>query len=435
MLLENLKLLVNAGTDALMTTCGLAVEDVSISQVRQGQLTFPGMAKIKYQGGTLQSLRLGGDSMMCGNLAEQLDPVQGQSGIAKLAQTFLAQTLDEMEGRFPRGEVVDLEVGPRTVNTRGIRSFGLKYRTQIGQLFVLVEVPSRTEYELAKGSEYLTSMTETYLPKNWFSREKLSSSGDLDSFLVFLRKTEGDVFVEIPLDESKQDTRNGVLLEQSSVGSRRAMRINLNLENGPASLLQPGDFVTCYVGVSDRSVEMDLEYLGDEEFMVAQGSTLNTALFSLPHELRIVQRRRAFRIDLLQTVPVEVEAVEENAENPIWMSDIDPGPGAAGKMVDLSFSGARIIGDTHEFSGLFPEGSMVRCRVYFPDETGPVTILGLVRRSNAKLVDRETYLDELGIEFLATPEVDRESLDKVRQIVLKEQRSALARRVQATGVI
>ncbi len=56
-------------------------------------------------------------------------------------------------------------------------------------------------------------------------------------------------------------------------------------------------------------------------------------------------------------------------------------------------------------------------------------------RASAKLVDRETYLDELGIEFLATPAPGCEALDKVRQIVLKEQRSALARRVQSTGVL
>lgn len=434
MLLENLKLLVNAGSDALMATCQLAVEDVTVNQVRQGQITFPGMARLKFQNGTLESVLLGGDTMLCGHLAEKVSGNQGQSGIQQLAEAFLAQALETMEGRYPRGVVESLEVGPRTVQTRGIRTFGIKLRTGIGQLFILAEVPSRIEYEQAKSSDYVAGMLSTYLPSGWNSRESIDSSGLIDSFLVLLRKTETDVHVEIPMADGSPEDRNGILIEQCSYGKERALRVNLNLEHGPASLLNPGDEVVGFVGLADRSVEMSLTYLGGEAYPVAGGATLATALFSFPKVLTIGQRRRAFRIDLHHALPVEVMTVDVNADTALWFAHADNTAGSAGKLVDLSFSGARIIGESEEFSGAFPPNAMIRCRIYFPDEPQPLSVLGMVRRCDTKLVDRQTYQDELGVEFVISPEADRDALEKVRQYVLKEQRSILARRTQATGV-
>ena len=433
MLLETLKLLVHSGEDALMTTCRLPVQEVTISQVRQGQITFPALAKIGFQGGTLQGVRLGGDSLLCGHLAELVDDSQFKSGIEMLTQRFMIQAVEEMEGRYPRGLIEDLEIGPRTVYTRGTRSFGIRFRTEIGQLFLLAEVPSRLELEQAKGSEYLRGMISTYLPQNWASREVLDNQSEVDSFLVFLRKVEGDVHVEIPQQDDRLETRTGLLLEQFTFEDQRALRINLNLEHGPAGLLEVGQKVTSYVGVHDRSLEMDLEFLGSEDYPVAGGAMLTTAVFSLPAELKVGQRRRAFRIDLNTTVPVEVEAIEEDYTSTLWFGDEELGTGAAGQLVDLSFSGARIIGDDNEFCSTFPENTRVRCRIFFPDEPAPLQVLGVVRRSRSKLVDRDTYQDELGVEFLVSPDIERHSLDIIRKYVLKEQRLLLARRIHVTG--
>jgi hypothetical protein len=435
MLLENLKLLVKAGTDALMETCGMPVDDVSINQIRQGQITFPGVAKLKFQNGTLESVRLGGDTMLCGHLAEYGPEGEAKPGMEKLAETFLALTLDGMEGRYPRGVIENLDVGPRAVHTRGTRTFGVKFRTPIGQLFVLAEVPSRLEYEQAKGSEYLGGMLSTYLPTSWSSRETIDSTGVIDSFLVLLRKVEGDINVEMGQEGGVCEERNGILIEQCSYGKQRALRVNLNLEHGPASLLNVGDKVCVFVGIADRAVEMDLEYLGAEAYPVAGGGTLDTALFSLPSELRVGQRRRAFRIDLQNSLPVEVEAVDVNADVSVWFANSKGSSGSSGQMIDLSFSGARIIGNPGEFVGEFPKGAMVRCRVFFPDEPAPVSVLGMVRRRDTKLVDRQTYQDEIGVEFAISPEADRDALEKIRQYVLKEQRSVLARRTQGAGAL
>jgi hypothetical protein len=435
MLLESLKLLVHAGEDALMTTCRLPVEEVTIAQIRQGQITFPAMGKIVFQGGTLQNVRLGADSILCGHLSELVDDSQHTSGIEQLTKRFMSQALEEMEGRYPRGQIENLDVGPQTVFTRGVRSFGLKFLTSMGQLFLMAELPSRYEFEQAKGSEYLSGMISTYLPGNWAGRDFLSSRSELDSLLVFLRKVEGDVHVTIPVGDDRFESRTGLLLEQCTYADQRALRVNLNLEHGPARLLKVGDTVASFVGVQDRSLEMDLKFLGAEDYTVVGGAVLQTALFALPEKVFVSQRRRAFRIDLFSTVPVELEPIDEDCTSTLWFGDEELFTGVTGNLVDLSFSGARIVGDANELCPNFPEGSRVKCRIFFPDESRPLQVLGLVRRSGSKMVARDTYQDELGIEFLVAPDIDRHSLDIIRQYVLKEQRSLLARRVHVSGSV
>lgn len=435
MLLESLKLLIHAAEEALMSTCNLAVDEIAISQVRQGQITFPSMAKIEFTGGSLQGVRLGGDSLLCGHLAELVGDSKSKSGIECLANRFLAKALDEMEGRYPRGQIEDLDVGPRPVYVRGTRSFGLRFRTDIGQFFLLAEVPSRVELEVAKGSEFLGSMISTYLPRDWVSRETMASRSEIDSLLVFLRKVESDIHVEFPLGDDRHEVRTGLLLEQCTVEGKRALRVNLNLDLPEEAQPQIGDVFTTFVGVQDRSIEMDLEFLGSEAFSVTAGGVLHTAILAIPELLRVTQRRRAFRIDLLSTVPVEVEAIDEDCTTAVWFGDEELGSGASGRLVDLSFSGARIIGDPEEFCTSFPENTRVRCRIFFPDEPKPVQILGIIRRSDSKLVGRDSFQDEVGIEFLVAPEIDRYSLDIIREYVLKEQRSLLARRVHVPGAL
>jgi c-di-GMP-binding flagellar brake protein YcgR len=435
MFLETLKLLVHAGEDALMTTCQLPVEKVTVSQLRRGQITFPAMANLVFQGGTLQSVRLGSDSQLCRHLSELPQDHKLRSGIEQLAGRFLSQALEEMESRFPRGHIDDLEIGPRTIFTRGTRSFGIKFQTSLGQLFLLADIPSRLELEHAKGSDLVQGMMSTYLPGDWTGRDSLGGRSEIDSLLVFLRKVEADLYLEIPTEGDHLATRTGLVLEQCTFADQRALRVNLNVEMGAASGLVPGQRLVGYVGLQDRSLEMELTYLGAEQHSVAEGADLPTALFAIPEGVRVSQRRRAFRIDLLSTVPVEIETVDEDSTATVWFGDEELGSGVEGRLVDLSFSGARIIGDHGDFCPAFPEGTRVRCRLFFPEEPQPLQVLGIVRRSSTKLVDRDSYQDELGVEFLVSPEIDRHSLDVIRQYVLKEQRALLSRRVHVTGKV
>ncbi len=439
MLISTLQSLVMAGKDALRTTCGLPVLSEDITQVRHGNLTFPSLGEIAFSGGTLQHLHLGCDALLCAHLAENVNPCGediagcdgGGNGLEFLAQRFLDSVLEEMEGRHPRGWVENLAVGPRTLTTRGVRTFGFRFRTEVGNLYLMAEVPSKAEWEQAKGSEFLSAMIATYLPDGWTTRDRIDMSADLDKFLIFLRKTELDVQVDVPGHDEAFTVHTGTLVEATQHEGRRALRLTMDLSDAGGRELQRGDRLFCRVGLKDRAVHFTCQFLGMGDYAIAGSASVKCVYFTLPDALKVEQRRRAFRINPGERIPVEIiPAPDENAA-PVPGQDRDER--VRGRLADLSFSGARIVSDRVKLLARHDEGDRVICRMHFPEESRPLEILGLIRRATVGVKKDEGPQGEIGIEFLVTEHMDRSALEYIRQYVLSQQRAWLAQRIHTAG--
>jgi len=432
MLLESLNAMILAGDVALQTTCGLSTVSHRVSIVRPGVLTFPALSEIRIQAGPLQRVHLGSDSLLCGQLAGLAGFKTGETGIEALAERFLKQLLSELEARGPRGEVHHLDLVPVTLAVRGLRSFGIRLETGAGEMFVLAEVPSRLEYELARGSGYLAAMESAYLPPEWEVRRAFDSQMAIDNFLVFLRKVEGDVYFEVPgAGGDTHYVHSGVLLDNGTFDGVRGLKFCTDLTASVQSGLKRGDVVRATVGVSDRSLEFFMPYLGASQHPLANGAELSCGFFLPPSEVTVSQHRLAFRIDVEDPVPVVLRSQDGGGESaPTGDGKL---PGASefrGVLADLSFSGARIVAEDTTDHFTFEINRHVVCECYFPETDQPVSLLGVVRRLNSRLVSRDHRRHEIGLEFLVGGEADREALNRVRQYVLSEQRSRLARRVQ-----
>lgn len=433
MILETLRAMILAGKDALQTTCGLEVTGEYISQIRTGELTFPALGELTVTGGPVQTIHLGCDNLLAGHLAELVSESGQETGIGTLASRFLQQLLEELPGRNPTGQISCLEVGPITVRTRGVRSFGFRLETGKGQLYFMAELPSRLEMELAKGTDYLASMGRTYMPKGWLDRSHISNKSDIESCLVFLRKTECDLQLDIPDGEGTVNLHQGFMVEQCSYNDRRGLKLSLDLAEPGASVLRQGEKVTGMVGFEGRALEFVTEYLGRSKHPVFGEAKLNTLVFAIPEELRVVQKRQTFRIETPRKIKVKL----------VGRGDVNPGgdfmglaaelPTAKGQLADLSFSGLRVFGELNVLSSLFGSGQQVDCVLKFPDEDKPITVVGIVRRSTSLLTDRNSWQDDLGIEFMVSPEVDPAPLQLIREYILKEQRLKLAERVHVSG--
>lgn len=433
MLLESLKTLILAGNQALMATGGLQVYSESVRQVRHGSLTFPAIGMVKITRGALQKIHVGGDSDLCTLLASMEKPGSIETGIDVLLESFLRNLLAGMNNRNPQGQVAALDIGPITLYTRGVRSFGFRLETDMGQLFLLAEIPSRLEYEQARSSDFLESMVSTYLPRDWMNRERIDSTSLIDSFLVFLRKAEGDVELEFPIGDGEFSINSGFLLETCRVNGRRALKMSVDLSNPEDPSPQPGDTVVARVGLQDRSIRFEVPYLGKSSYAVSGEASLDCVLFGIPEELLIDQRRRAFRININSRIPVEIEDLDQRNDPFSPSFGMDSEPLIKGYLVDVSFSGARIVGEDDTTAAALVEGSRVMCRLFLPDRPYGHEIQGVIRRSTATMVGRDDIRGDVGIEFLVTPEMDRASIEVIRQFVLTEQRSWLARRINVAA--
>ena len=434
MLLESLNALVLAGEYALQTTCGLPVVAHTISLVRQGTLTFPALCELQIKGGPLQRVHLGCDSLMAGQLAGLAEGDAGLSAIESLTNRFLGKLVEGLDARNPRGTIHNLEAGAVNLVSSGLRSFGFRLDTGVGQLYILAEVPSRLELEVARGSEYLAAMERTYLPRDWGSRQGFDSRQAIDNFLVFTRKVECDVYFELP-DVDCCFLHSGVLLDNGTLNGVKGLKFCTDLGEASEAGLQPGDEVRASVGVDERSLQFNLRYLGSGSHPLANGAELPCAFFEPPQGVKIAQRRLAFRIPVVSEIPVEIVAGVGAHESSPWGDfEEDQGPLVVGTLADLSFSGARIAVNSEAAGGHLEINRRVVCRFAFPDCDDPVSVLAVVRRAASRLIDRNDRRPEIGLEFLISQDTDRSALEQIRQFVLAEQRARLSRRIHVSGM-
>lgn len=434
MILESLQALVTAGRNALQTTCGLPVISEHIQQVRQGTLTFPALGELGLKGASIHHVHLGCDTILTSQLSELVGVKGTDSGISVLAQNFLESLLCEVEGHLPTGEVLSLDVGPRSVHTRGLRTFGFRLETSLGQLFLLAEIPSKMEMDQIKDSGFATKLTRRYLPQQWETMDCFGHQNEVENFLIFMRKSEADVHLEIPRQDGSLAVHTGFLVEQVGADGERLLKMTVDLEREDASYLKVGQLIRAKVGIQDRSLEFEMRYKGFSKAHVMGGADLNCILFSVPDNVKIAQRRRAFRISVPTRIRVEIECDAAHSNDVSFLGRGAEKSVLRGTLADLSFSGARIVCKQGETCACLEEESRVKCRMYFPNEKMPLEIDGIVRRSVSALAEQGVWHEDIGLEFLVTPGSKTSTLDDIRQYVLAEQRTWLSQRIQVAGV-
>ncbi|MCK9996762.1 MAG: PilZ domain-containing protein [Candidatus Krumholzibacteria bacterium] len=433
MLLDTLNVLNRAGTEALQSTCGLRVQGREVSLVREGSRSFSSLVTLRIKGCALQVVHLGCDTELVGKLEGLPAGPDGMSGLDVLAGDFLSHLLEKFDDRNPRGTVEKNEAPSVTLHTRGLRTFQFRLDTGQGQLFFLAEVPSRTELSIAKGSEFLTSMESIYLPGDWHGGKDLVGREAVDDFLTYLRKTEGDIYLEAPSKDGTATLNSGLLVEICQVDDHPALKLITDFSDPAREVPVPGTAIKASVGIGDRSLEFDLTYLAPAAQELDSGALLPGALFSLPATVSIGQRRRTFRVPVSASIRVEIETTAGQEGASPWSDDESISEVITGRLADLSFSGARIIADHSRFCPGFQKDGRVVCRIHFPDMEEPIQVMGVIRRLTTGPADRNQWRDEIGLEFLVSPNGDRSGLDYLRQFVLEVQRSKLAQRLQVSG--
>jgi hypothetical protein len=433
MLLDTLNALNLAGAEALESICGLQVKERDLSLVREGRQNLRSLVTLKLKGCPLQMVHLGCDEALAEHLVSDGSECESGGGLNGFARGFMTQLLDKFDGRHPRGTVEDQAETPSTLHTRGVRTFQVRLDTDHGQLSLLVEVPSRTELAIAKGSEFLTSMESIYLPRDWHVRQELTDADDVDNFLAFLRKSEADVYLETPAGDGIATLNWGLLIEVCHWDDRPALKLVTDYLDPARGIPKPGAPVEASVGIDDRSLEFGMTYLAPAGHELAPDTRLPCALFSVPRTISIGQRRQAFRVPISPTVSVELEPAGDGTGYSPWGDRTEAGQVVTGCLVDLSFSGARILTDHSLPWPRLQRESRVLCRVHFPDMQEPLQVVGIVRRLILNQPDRDQVRDEIGLEFLVSNHGDRASLDFIRQYVLEVQRAHLAQRLQVTS--
>ncbi len=443
MLTKTLKMLIVTGKRALKASYGLSVVTETITQMNYGKLEFPSLGVLGFTRAPLQQIYIGCDD----NLRVHLENNASQSngGVEGFVGRYLNSSLKEMSSRNPRGMVESFGAKTLSLQSRGMRSYGICLQTEKGQLFLMAEVPSLAELEGAKGPEFMATMAASNLPRGWASAEEIKSSGAIEKLMIFLRKTEVDVHVEVPVGDAMCTINSGILLEIFKLGKNRAIRLRMDISDPEGKLPNEGDEIQIRVGVQDRAFSFTTNMLSLGTSLIEGSATINCLNLLVPTVVKLDQNRSAFRIDAPEKIPVEIKWIDSNSsQTPISSEEADStdelemveeleNPAFRGQLMDLSFSGVKIIADLTSLTSPVLGDSLVACRLFFPDEQESLTVKGIVRWVNNSLGAKDNPQDAIGLEFLEGDESNRTGLEYIRQYILRKQRMVLAKRIHVAG--
>ncbi|MFO7655122.1 MAG: PilZ domain-containing protein [Candidatus Krumholzibacteriia bacterium] len=391
---------------------------VRVSSLRARDLNFPLAARLDIRNGTTHQLWIGGDRTLAGTLQ-----ARGEGAFAEFCQSFLGTLVPRLPTRRPFGEVHVETGGPGIVATRGVRSYVLRLDGDAGSLFVVADVISRAEYEAMRGSNFEEGAADAYLPAAIMGEGGERAAGG-DGLLVYLRKLEVDVQIQVPVEGGVQ-LHNGIVIGRGDVDGNKGFVVAMDLPAADETPLQPGSEVHVHTGVRGKYLAFNTTYLGKLCRTLGAGAALTCPVFAVPAEVRSAQRRSAFRVETTTRIVAELERVERDPEG----GEPAAGPSILAQVQDLSFTGARLGGAEGSLRPYFATGDLVRCRMVFPGLERLTAVDAVIRRVDTVPADRNERQDVMGIEFQVTSAASRHHLEFIREYVLSEQRALLARRV------
>ncbi|RKZ18906.1 hypothetical protein DRQ50_03220 [bacterium] len=419
MLLETITALAQAGRTALAAVPPGGACEVSVSQLDQGQLSFPSLAVLRISGHPLKFIHVGADGDLREHLLSIADVDGRLAGAQVLAEDVLEQVTESLSARYARGRVDHLALAPVSLGTCGVRTFGVRCRSEQGQLFLLADIPSLAETERERGTKALHRLADSCLPALWRNQTELPAAAAA-GLVDYLYRSEADVHLFLPVADGRKAEKAAILMDVVDDPAGTRLEFAVPVDAAMRGRLAAGDTLQGRVGLDDRSIEFSLACRGLGVHTLASGLQLVGVSSSLPADIHIVQSRRSFRIPITEDVDVEIESV-------------DPGVGTlTGQLVDLSFNGARLVYTRPDHDVALAVGESIRCRMYLPDPCGPVEITGVIRRTGRSLDDAARPCLEIGIEFSGPGA--RIASENIRQFVLNRQRNQLAKRVQVAQV-
>ena len=419
MLLEVVTALAQAGRAALEAVRPGGPCEVSVSQLDQGQLWCPSLAVLRISDHHLKFVHVGADGELREHLLSVADTDGRLAGAQILAEDVLTHLTEALPSRLARSRVEHLALAPVSLGTRGVRSFGVRCRANHGQLFLLADLPSVAETERERGSDTLRAMADSCLTAGWTGVEGLPDTAAC-GLVDFLRRSESDVHLVFPLADGNKAEKAAVLVDVVDDPEGTRLDFAVPVDTAMRGHLAAGDLLRGRIGVEDRSIDFEMVCRGLGIHTLASGLQLAGLSTGLPRDIRVVQSRRSFRISITDHVDVEIAVA-------------DPGPGMLmARLVDLSFSGTCLVYMRSSHEPALTSGDPVHCRMYLPEHGEPVEIPGVVRHAIRSLDESARPRIEVGIEF--DKRGIREASGRIRQFVLNQQRSQLARRVQVVRV-
>jgi len=425
MIRETLTAVYQASTQALQDNIPDCRVRTNITQIREWSFSMPQLARFTVANSPIHQAYLG----IAPTLAKAVD-------LPTLLETFKTGLLTRLPTKRPIASYEILDPNSGAQSLRGIRSFILRQQTSMGNLYLMVDVSSRVEYETLRQASWEEELAQRLMPRDLAKLDVIDQPAAVNRLTTFLGRCEHDLELLVPGDEGHVHSCNAVFLRRTKNDLGEQMVLGLDLDKERRTQVKPGMELEGAFGAAGRVFRFRTKVSGETALKLGDGCDLPCVVFDVPGRFNLDQRRRYYRVQPDNELKVMVECLPEEAAAE---TGDDPSSAAPRKtpavpdhalpatICDLSFSGGGLTFDTNDIPPVERHG-MVRLWIKKSELGQEVVLTCLVRRLDRTPVGRGRNRTSLGLEFVIRGPLDRQGTQVVRQYVMAQQRHMLAQR-------
>ncbi len=418
-------------TDHLHAICRaiIAALDESVSgeilacdlvQVDHREFRFQAVAAAHFPGGPVRRLLLGCEERLAEHFAEMLPTLEGESsqicaGLAAFSQCVQSNLSSSGLPWAGDQDFLVHDSDQFRVHCDGVRNFLFRVAVAEGRLDLVIDMAPRAlgcewlNDEIAKGGRTQVGTGE----------ESITDPQVVRRIMGHLAESGADIEVKVPGEGDRFELLQATFLARAFQPDGEKLVLTCARRTSLETAEDIPDKVTLVFILQDKLLQCSCPVLGHDHVWLDDDIALPTLEVGFPAEVTYGQRRGAFRLEPPERVLGTVQRVGRGDGSLSLTPKKVPM-----RMVDVSFTGAKLHLSSGAIISGFKGGSSVTCRIELPAEFGTVELNCIVRRLHINQDDTGRRGASLGVEF-DEPE-DSEDLAAVRGYIQDRHTSRLS---------
>lgn len=416
---DSLQPVCRAVLDALASAVPGEVLAYDLVQIDRREFQFQTVAAAHFAGGPVRRLLLGCEERLAQHFADILVPAADaheQRGIAAGLVAFCGVVRKSLlKSAMPWASDQEFLVHDSDqfrVQCDGVRNYLFRVAVAEGRLDLIVDLAPC----LLSCDWLVESIAERQRITVGPTEDSITDTQVIRRIMDHLCGSGADVQIKIRDNGERLELLQATFLSVSDQADRDRLTLTCARRTSLESVEDIPENVTLVFILQDKLLQCDCRVVGHRQVWLDDDIALPVLELTYPSAVTYGQRRGAFRMEPPERMHGAIERPGDGTINfkPVSM-----------RILDLSFTGARVLLASNTMVSGFKGGSTVRCVIDLPDGFGQVAILGVVRRLSLYQGDPNRQGVSLGIEF--TEPENSDALLTVRRYIKDRHMARLSR--------
>lgn len=416
-LTDNLKTVCRSVLDALANAVPGEILACDLVQIDRREFRFQTVAAVHFVGGPIRRLLLGCEERLAQHFAAALPPRAGgesdvSAGLAAFCRVVQGSLLTSDLPWAGGQEFLVHDSNQFRVQCDGVRNFLFRAAVAEGRLDLVIDLAPRL-----LGCEWLVeNIAQGQQLKIGQKEESITDPQIIRRIMDHLAHSGADVQVKIQGDGERLELLQATFLARPDQDQQDRLTLTCARRTSLESAEDIPEKVTLVFILQDKLLQCSCQVVDHSHVWLDDDIALPTLEMTYPSGVTYGQRRGAFRLEpperLCGTIQRQGDATL--VFKPVPM-----------RILDLSYTGARMLLASNTMVSGFKGGSTVTCVLDLPDAFGPVSLQAVVRRLNLHHEDPARRGASLGVEF--TEAEDSPALQTVRRYIKDRHTARLSR--------